>query len=102
MAKEIENNNEQDFGPDYLTLIDEEGVEYEVEVLGTVEVGGKDYIALCDAGLPDDAEALEITIMQAVRNEDDTVDFVAVEDEDEIERAYAAFLDEIEDDEDDE
>ena len=88
----------QDYGPDYLTLIDEDGMEYEVEVLGTVEVDGKDYIALCDADAPDDAEALEITIMQAVRNEDDTVDFVAVEDDDEIARAYAAFLDEIEDD----
>ena len=94
-----EDTNKQDYGPDYITLIDEDGVEYEVEVLGTVEVGGSEYIALCDADTPDDCEALEINIMRVVRNEDDTVDFETIDDEDEIEQAYAAFLDEIEDDE---
>ncbi len=89
----------KEYGPDYVTLIDDDGVEYELEVLGTVEVDGNDYIALCDADVPDDTEALEISIMRVIRNEDDTVDFETIDDDDEIERAYAAFLDEIEDDE---
>ena len=94
--------NENEYGPDYVTLQDEDGIEYELEVLGAVEVDGKDYMAFCDADTPDDSEALEIIIFRVEENEDGTLDYVGLEDDDELERVYAAFLDEATGDEDDE
>ena len=93
-------NGENEFGPDYVTITDEDGVEYDFEVLGTVEEDGGDYIALCEADTPEDTEAIEIVLMRVIRNEDDTVDFESIDDEEEEDRVWAAFLDEVDADED--
>ena len=91
---------ENEFGPDYVTLQDEDGTEYELEVLGSIEVDGVEYMAFCDADAPDDAEALEITIFRIEENEDGTLDYVGLDDDEELEKVYAAFLeDAVEDDE---
>ena len=35
-----------DYGPDIITISDEDGVEYELEVLARLEFEGTDYLAL--------------------------------------------------------
>ena len=101
---DIEKNlgEEQDFGPDYVTLQDEDGTEYELEVLGAVEVDGNDYMAFCDANVPDDTEALEIIIFRVEENDDGTLDYVGLDSDEELQKVYAVFLEEIDVDEDDE
>ena len=93
-----------EYGDDFVTLTDEDGKEYELEVLATVEYCGATYKALvpADAGEDDDAP-LEVSILKLV--EEDGEEFlVTLDDEDEEEAVYALFLEQEDalDDEDEE
>ena len=81
-----------EYGDDFVTLTDEDGKEYELEVLATVEYQGATYKALVSADAPEDDEApLEVTILKLV--EEDGEEFlVTVDDEDEEEAVYELFL----------
>ena len=52
-----------DFGANYVTITDEDGVDYELEILATVENGGNLYYALAPAGDDEAEEELEISIL---------------------------------------
>ena len=43
-----------EFGRDFITITDEDGVEYELEILSTVEYNGALYYALAPADIDDD------------------------------------------------
>lgn len=50
MADERKNNSEEmDFGPDYVTLSNEEGYEEQFELVDTMDVEGSTYVALLTA-----------------------------------------------------
>ena len=54
-------NMEEDFGPDYITIVDDEGQEFELEVLDSLEFKGKNYMAFLPTDMDeDDPEALGI------------------------------------------
>lgn len=78
------------FGPDLVTLTDEDGQEYELEILSTVEYNGTVYYALTPADADEDEE-LEVNILKAVEEDGEEI-LVAVEDEDELETVYAMLL----------
>ena len=88
------------FGDDYITITDEDGVEYELEVLCSVEYRGSTYLGVCPADQED--EELEVSVLK-VTEEDGEEILVAVEDEDELAAVYELLLDEYEkEDEEDE
>ena len=89
-----------DFGDDFITITDEDGQEYELEVLVTVEYQGAQYLGVCPAGLDEDAD-LEVSVLK-VEEEDGEEILCAVTDEEELEAVYALMLDAEEDPEDDE
>ncbi len=86
------------FGPDIFTFMDDEGKEYELELLDTVELDGKLYYALCEADASED-EAIEVIILRVDENEDGTEDLVEPETDEELERVYDRFLFQQEDEE---
>jgi len=95
----------QEFGNDFITITDEDGTEYELEVLGSIEYNGESYMALVPTG-DDEMEELEVSILKSVMEDGEEI-LVAVEDEDELEAVYNAlmdvlYVDEEEDEEDDE
>ena len=45
------------FGDDFITITDEDGVEYELEVLCATEYKGSTYLGVCPAGQEDEALA---------------------------------------------
>lgn len=83
----------QQFGDDYITITDEDGQEYELEVLSTVEYNGAQYLGVCpaDVGENDEAE-LEVSILK-VEEEDGEEILCAVTDEDELQAVYELLLD---------
>ena len=81
------------YGDDIITITDEDGKEYVLEVLAVLELDGTDYYALVPAEASDD-EDLEVSILKAV-DEDGEEILCAIEDEDELERVYAVMMDEI-------
>ena len=55
------------YGSDFITITDDDGKEYELEVLSTIEYEGSTYLALGPAGTEDDPDAeLEVSILKKV------------------------------------
>ena len=92
---------EQDYGANYISITDEDGVEYELEVLSSVTYRGVEYLALTPADADDDAEELEVSILKSVMDGDEPV-LVTVEDDDELEAVYDLLMQTMFEDEDSE
>ena len=90
---------EEDYGANIISITDEDGVEYELEVLSSVEYQGAEYLALTPADADDDAEELEVSILKSVMDGDEPI-LVAVEDEQELETVYDLLMQSMFDDED--
>lgn len=96
---------DQDYGANIISITDEDGVEYELEVLSSVTYKGAEYLALTPADAEDDAEELEVSILKSVMDGGEPI-LVAVEDDEELETVYDLLMqnlfDEEEEDGDDE
>ena len=88
------------FGDDFITITDEDGKEYELEVLATAEYKDAVYLGVCPAGL-DEEEEIEVSILK-VTEEDGEEILVAVTDEEELQAVYELLLAEEGEDEEDE
>ncbi len=89
----------EEFGAEIISITDEDGVEYELEVLARVEFEGFEYLALTPANAADEAEELEVSILKSVVEDGDPI-LVAIEDEEELEQVYDLLMAQIFDDED--
>lgn len=89
----------EEFGDDIITITDEDGVEYVLEVLATMELDGTEYYALVPAETSEDDEELEVSILKAVEENGEEL-LCAIEDDDELERVYSAMMDLLYEDED--
>lgn len=90
-----------EFGSDFMTIQDEDGAEYELEILSTLEYNGFTYLAVIPAG--EESEDLQVSILKSVEEDGEDI-LCAIEDEDELEAVYSLIMDELyaeeEDDED--
>ena len=92
---------DNNFGSDFMTIVDEDGTEYELEVLSTLEYNGCTYLAVIPAGSEED-EDLEVSILKSV-DEDGEPILCAIEDEEELQGVYDLMMEEMyAEDEDDE
>lgn len=89
----------QEFGDDFISITDEDGKEYELEVLAELEYEGSRYLALVPAGT-DEAKSggqhLEIG-----RGKPRDI-LVTHDDDEELENVYQALMDLIYEDEEEE
>ena len=90
----------EQFGNDIITITDEDGVEYVLEVLTVLELDGVDYYALVPAESSDD-EDLEVSILKAVEENGEEI-LCAIEDEEELEHVYDIMMEELYKEDDDE
>ena len=82
-----------EFGRDFITITDEDGVEYELEILSTVEYNGALYYALAPADTDEDEE-LEVSILKAVEEDGEEI-LVAIDDDDELEKVYELLIEQM-------
>ena len=81
------------YGSDFMTIIDEDGTEYELEILSTLDYNGQTYLAVVPA--TDDTEVdLEISILKSVEENGEPI-LCAIEDEKELEAVYTLIMDEL-------
>ena len=88
------------YGSDFITIVDEDGTEYELEVLSTLEYNGETYMAVIPAG-SEDSEELEVSILKSVDEDGESI-LTAIEDEAELEAVYNLIMDELYEEEDEE
>ena len=90
-----------EYGSDFMTIVDEDGTEFELEILSTLEYNGFTYLAVTPAGVDEDAE-LEVSILKSVEEDGESI-LSAIEDDDELEAVYSLIMDQLyEEEEDDE
>ena len=88
------------YGSDYLTIVDEDGTEFELEVLSTLDYNGFTYLAVVPATGEEEAE-LEVSILKSVDEDGESI-LCAIEDEQELETVYQLIMDSLYEEEDEE
>lgn len=89
------------YGSDFITIVDEDGTEFELEVLSSLEYNGCSYLAVIPAGSDDDAAELEVSILKNVDESGEPV-LCAIEDDQELETVYSLMMDQMYDEEESE
>ncbi len=89
-----------EFGSDFMTIVDEDGTEYELEVLSTLEYNGATYLAVIPAGA-EDGDDLQVSILKSVEEDGEPI-LCAIEDEAELETVYDLIMDDLYSEDDDE
>ena len=90
---------EDQFGSDFITIVDEDGTEYELEVLSTLEYDDNTYLAVIPAGENAEEFQLEISILKSVEEDGEPI-LCAVEDEQELQAVYDLIMDSLYEEED--
>ena len=81
----------EEYGSDFITLTDDDGVEYELEHLDTLEMDDQVYMAFTPTDTPEDAEEVDIVILKVEEDGEEEL-LVTLDDDEELERVYAAFM----------
>ena len=82
-----------EYGSDFITIVDEDGTEFELEVLSSIEYNGETYLAVT---LADNEDAdLEVSILKSVEEEDGEPILCAEDYEIELETVYNLIMDQI-------
>ena len=89
-----------EFGSDFMTIVDEDGTEYELEVLSTLDYDGCTYLAVIPATGEDDKQDLEVSILKSVDEDGESI-LCAIEDEQELEAVYDLIMEELYEEEED-
>ena len=88
------------FGSDFMTIVDEDGTQYELEILDTLEYNGNTYMAVVPAGL-EEGEDMEVSVLKSVEEDGESI-LCAIEDDEELETVYSLIMDSLyEEDEED-
>ncbi len=91
----------EEFGSDFMTIVDEDGTEYELEVLASLEYNGITYLAVIPAVDADEKQDLEVSILKSVEEDGEPI-LLAIEDQQELETVYGMIMDQLyEEDEED-
>ena len=92
----------EEYGSDFMTIVDEDGTEYELEVLTTLEYNGFSYLAVVPADDTEDSGIkYEVSILKSVEEDGEPI-LCAIEDEQELETVEKLIMDQLyEEDQDD-
>ena len=91
---------ENQYGSDFMTIVDEDGTEFELEVLSSLEYNGCTYLAVIPAG-SEDEESLEVSTLKSVDENGEPI-LCAIEDDQELETVYNLIMDQMYEEEEDE
>ena len=91
----------ENYGSDFITIVDEDGTEYELEVLSTLEWNGESYMAVVPAVDSSEDVDLEVSILKSVEEDGESI-LCAIEDEQELETVYNLIMDQLYEEEDEE
>ena len=89
------------YGSDFITIVDEDGVEYELEVLTTLEWNGSSYMAVIPAGEDKDEFEMEVSVLKSVEEDGESI-LTAIEHEAELQAVYDLIMDSLYEEEEEE
>ena len=89
-----------EYGNDFVTIIDDDGNKFELEHLDTAEIDDELYMAFVPADMDEDDEDFGLVILKVSILDDEEV-FTTIDDENELNMAYELFVERLSDDDDD-
>lgn len=89
----------QDYGSDFMTIMDEDGTEFELEILSTLEYNGQTYLAVIPAD-GEEHESIDVSILKSVEEDGEPI-LCAIEDDAELEAVYSLIMDALYEEEED-
>ncbi|MBQ9249434.1 MAG: DUF1292 domain-containing protein [Oscillospiraceae bacterium] len=92
----------EDFGSDFITIIDDDGQEFELEVLDSMDYNGETYTAFLPANMDEEDPDYGLIILRVVQDENGDELFESIDDDDELQDVYEHFMVILFDDEDEE
>ena len=92
----------EDFGSDFVTIIDDEGNEFELEVIESMDYNGRTYMAFLPADRSEDDPDYGFVLLRVVEDENGDEVFESIDDEDELQDVYERFMVLLYDDEEEE
>ena len=81
------------YGSDFITIVDEDGTEYELEVLSTLEYNGCSYMAVIPAADETELE-LEVSILKSIEEDGEPI-LVGIDDDEELQTVYDLIMDQL-------
>ena len=85
---------ENEYGSDFMTIVDEDGTEYELEVLSSAEWNGNTYLAVIPAEQSLEELQLEVSVLKSVEEDGETI-LCVIEDEEELQAVYDLIMDSL-------
>lgn len=82
----------EDFGSDFITIVDDEGQEFELEVLDSLDYKGKSYVAFLPADMNEDDPDYGMIILRSNMDENGEELFDTIDDDDELQEVYDSFM----------
>lgn len=93
----------EEFGPNFITLTDEDGNEIELEYVDAIEVDGQTYMAFFptvdDEADEAAAEEFGLVILKSITENGEEL-LSTLDSDEELNRVYALFMEQLMDDED--
>lgn len=84
---------DNEYGSDYMTIVDEDGTEYELEILSSLEYNGFTYLAVIPAG-SDEEQNLQVSVLKSVEEDGEPI-LCTIEDESELEAVYDLIMEDL-------
>ena len=82
------------YGSDFISITDDEGNEYELEVLSTLEYDGNTYLAVIPAEQSLEELQLEVSVLKSVEEDGESI-LCVIEDEEELQAVYDLIMDSL-------
>ena len=92
----------EDYGSDFITIIDEDGQESELEVIDRMDYNGESYMAFLPADMDENDPDYGFIILRVVTDENGDEIFESIDDEEQLQDVYEKFMVLLFDDEDEE
>ena len=92
------------YGPDFITVTDEDGNDIELEMLDALEYNGQTYMAFCPAveeGADEDSEEYGLVILKSIEENGEEL-LSTLDSDEELNTVYDLFMERLFEDEDEE
>ncbi len=84
----------EEFGPDFVSVTDDEGNEFELEHLGTLDYSGQTYMAFVPADMDEENEDFGLILLRVIEENGEQL-LADIDDEQELNQVYDQFMEQL-------
>lgn len=82
----------KEFGNDFMTIIDDDGNEFNLELLDTIDYNGETFSAFLPADMDEDDPDYGLILLSVTEDENGDELFESIDDDDQLQDVYEHFM----------